>query len=373
MDIMFAILGVVALLAALWYFARKKISGWAKEDKYFTLLPTNKIKFITKSGGNIDRYLANLDDYMVDEETGQLREKTADDKKEVKKGYFLFDFYLSKSFWINHFGAEFIGLSKPLNYPIEVTDENGKVSEEQAGCLYHYGEYYVKVERAETKGQFPVDIFMKIVTRTHHAGKTIKFGSWLSMVVDPVKAAIRDHVAVKSPEELMAMQNENPTSGKKSDLMEAIFNLNDGIKGNKGLIDEVGQEIIEVNVVWIEVSDTDLKKALEAKKLAEEKGAADIKAAEMAVRVSKLKADADLKTAQGKAKSLKVIGEAEAKTLSTKLASLSGDAQALATIESAELIGEAIEKFKGTTLAINAGVALGVPAGATPEKKEKKS
>jgi regulator of protease activity HflC (stomatin/prohibitin superfamily) len=107
------------------------------------------------------------------------------------------------------------------------------------------------------------------------------------------------------------MQNEKPDS-VDSGLVAFIRSLNVGTVGNSGLIETLGQEIIDVNLESIEMAP-EMVQALQKKKLVEEEMAAEV-----------LESLQKVEIANNRAQEIIALGDAENKVTKGRLEAVGG-------------------------------------------------
>lgn len=318
-NIVLTILGVLMFATAVYWFLRIKTVDWAAKNLFFVSPAFGRIKARIR-GGYIIQYIANLKglDVYIDEETGKISsdievfDGVTGELIPRKRGKI--------SFWQKVFGVRFIGLDDVHEYDIEVTsvDKDGVATTEttKAHSLHYSASYHMVITGEKTSEGIPLGLHLRFTLKTHHAGQCLKFKSnWISVAKSHIKAATRDFVGKRGIRSILSMQTELPDSAPVSttppviekeaefDFVKLIKSLNNSIKGNPGLIETLGQEIVSVNLESIEIEDKSIMDALIAQERAEEIGKAT---------VAKAKADAEKTIAESGAELVKKLNDVKA-------------------------------------------------------------
>jgi regulator of protease activity HflC (stomatin/prohibitin superfamily) len=294
------------------------IAEMAKERLFFTSPNIGRIQQRIRAG-RVVSYIANLKGL-----TEKVKEKDASGNEVEVVKYIDIDeeagtvIFVNKPIWRGFcwkvYGARFIGLDDIQAYDLEITkinpDNSVKTELVTAHSLHYSGIYPVILEgdeAPETKEGTPINIRLRITTRTRHAGHCLKYKSqWLKKLESAVKSALRDFIGIKELRALLVMQNEKPTTADAG-LVGFIRSLNTSEAGNSGLIDTLGQEIVDVNLESIKIPP-EVEKALKQKQLAEETKAAELAQATKDNDIAEVKKKTTITNADAEAEKIRRIG-----------------------------------------------------------------
>lgn len=312
-----------------------------------TSVKPGRIKFRSRAG-RIVKYLANLKsneglNHIINERTGEIFEGRGEGENE------------SSLLW-KLYGVRWIGLDSVLTFKIEKYDLKGESELEKvtqlAESLYFDGSYLDEAKGLETNDGLSISLTYRVNIQTTHAGRTIRFKYFLPLVLDPIKAKIRDFVASKEIFQLIGQQYEwKLKEGDTTNFLDSILQLNDTTEGSDttepklGLRDYVGQKIISINIMSVGL-DQKTKDLIERKKQESIEGKARIERAKNDIKVSEKEAKAKIIKAEAEAKAIELKAKAESEGMKLKLTALNGDTGSLSKIA----VGESLRDSKVTTL-----------------------
>lgn len=297
MNILFMCLGILMFLTGVHFIMRIVVVDWAKKRRFFTSPNIGRIQQRIR-GGRVVGYLANMKGLTEiinreDEQTGDLFDvRVYLDVDEETGEVIHVDQPIWRGFWWKLYGVRFIGLDDIQSYDLEVSriENDGSIIKEvvKAHSLHFSGIYPVILEgreATETVEGIPINLRLRITTRTHHAGHCLKYKSqWLNKLISAVKSALRDFVGKNRLHDLLKMQVENPENDTLG-LVAFIRSLNTGEHGNSGLVETLGQEIVDVNLESIEI-EPETAEAMKQEQLTKERMAAELAEAQRMVQIA---------------------------------------------------------------------------------------
>lgn len=277
-----------------------------------------KFHFVSKEEGFAP------DDEPQEEELGDNRTKPYSTVSTKKGGRILKLFGCDES-------VVWVGFNKALLFKETKYDkweqlpnstEWGLVSKTRRGnAIYFQYLMAAKVDAAETKGNFPVDVIVTFSARLMNPVKALFIaGSWESQTTAAVQGAVREYIARRDIDQLRQENDRNSCA----DLIDHILKLNENYKPDgefedasdrperQGLLDLIGIEIVHATFVKFDLvtGDPEMARAAKAVEIAQREGDAAIQRAQR-------EAEATLKKAEGEA--LATIERAKAELESKKL------------------------------------------------------
>ena len=327
--------------------------------RFFVTVKPGRIKRRVR-GENIIEYFANLKERVkhIDEKTGVI----LDGQEGMFEGN-------NGSFWWRFFGVRWIGLDSIYTSPMEKYNLKGDASgnlekiTEITESLFFQGSYLDKLLDAESKGGIRVSLTFRVLIETVHAGKTSTHKFFLPLVLDPIKAMQRDFIGSLSPEKILSMHYAGKLKSKANKDFAAMIGIL-----NPGIEDIVGQKIVSINVIGIEIHPEDIAK-IEAKKNAQLAGDAAIVASERAITVATNKAKAAIEEAKGTSEASRLNLSVGVEMIERGVKAMGGDTEAYATVASSE----ALSKFHGGSLVIgNASILTPLGKESAKGKEEPK-
>lgn len=127
----------------------------------------------------------------------------------------------------------------------------------------------VKIENAETSGNFPVDVIVTFTVRIKNPVKALFFaGGWVAQVTAAVQGVVREYISTRSIEEL----RDEKVTGGSNDLIGRVCILD---------LDQFGLEIIQATFVDYDLvtggpAGVEMANAVVARKIAGENSAAKV-------------------------------------------------------------------------------------------------
>ena len=327
------ILVVVVGLIGAWIWLKENLPLIAGKEnpEWFVTVKKGKIIAI-KVAGRIVGYYGNLFDLekRVDRKTGQILPGKDD--------------VLEKSMLWKEFGAIWMGFGGSLyTYPFEkmdiVEDKIIKIKT-TASSIFLKNRFIVSVDDAETKEMIAIKIVIQLITETVHAGLSLNYDNWISVIKKQVESACRDFIATKGLREITKEQLE-----KGGELFNYIMDLNDSNAGNTGLPDQIGQKIIAFSVISLEIADPEVKKAVQSEEVAKEEVKGMIARANGEATVIQTIATAKLEQSRKEAEGIKVIGNA--KNNNVERASKLLGKQGAENLEKTRALANALENLPG--------------------------
>jgi hypothetical protein len=327
------LLGVIVLFFIIFAVLRVVLPKMGERNMLFTTIKKGRIKCILV-GERIRGYYCNLSDLKVavDRRSGKIYENSRDVE-------------MHNMFFWRYFGVVWIGFgAKPLEYEFLDT-ETGEYKD--AESIWYKNPMTFSLKDVECMGATRINLQIQIVLKTVHAGFSFNFRDWVSVVKNQISSAIRDYLSDKEAEEVIKEKIES-----NSELWNEVMNINNSDKGNKPLLETVGQEILEFSVISMDYA-SDFKSAMEAKKKAEEQRKADFEKVNLEADKIRVIAEAELEAAKKKALAIKEIGDAENEVI--KATSLHLGQSGATNLRQAKEQKEAVIGFKGNVLSINGG------------------
>jgi len=349
---------VIFIFAWIWLKENLPLIAGREDPKLFTTVKKGKMIAI-KIAGKIIGYYGNLfdQDKHVDRKTG----KVLDGK----------DSELENSFLWQEFGSIWMGFGGSIyQYPFEKMDMlDGTIQKIKttASSIFLKNRFIVLVDDAETKEMVAIKLVAQLITETVHAGLSLNYDNWISVVESQVKSACRDFIATQGIREVTKEKLEGD-----GELFKYVMALNGNV-GNPGLPEQIGQEIIGFSVISLEIADEDVKNALQSGEIATEKMKGKVIDAEGDAKVIETIAIANLEKAKKEAEGIEAIGNARNKILkeTTKLVYKKGAERLEETRAMAEAIGK-LQVLKALSLGTgNIPVILGDSE--EKDQKEEKS
>jgi hypothetical protein len=354
LSVVLAVAGIF-IFAWIWLKENLPLIAGREDPKLFTTVKKGKIIAI-KVAGKITGYYGNLADQgkHVDRETGKVLDGKDDE--------------LESSFLWQEFGVIWMGFGGSVyQYPFEKMDMvDGTIQKIKttASSIFLKNRFIVMVDDAETKEMVAIKLVAQLITETVHAGLSLDYDNWISVVESQVKSACRDFIAAKDGglREITKEQLEG-----NGELFKYVKALNGNV-GNPGLPEQIGQNIVGFSVMTLEIADEGVKNALQSGEIATEKMKGKVIDAEAEAAVIGKIAAANLEKAKKEAEGIEAIGNARNKILkeTTKLVYKKGAER----LEETRAMAEAVGKFPGKALSLGAGnipVILG-----DSEEKDKK-
>ena len=308
--------------SAIWLFLGLLISLphlLGSHDVFLTSVKEGTIK-VVMSGGKVVRYLANLKNFSIDEKTGEILPPT---------GWEPFSLL----------GYQFMGLnpgaqvhSYKFSYArLKLKDGHNTVEakkDEVVDELYFRSQYATDVE-AVTSDNVKLTLIIQFFMHITNAELALfPKANFLEVMMDHIRAVVRDYVAMRTYDEVM----QDQSAGVFTDLITRLMELNTaGPDGNPAgaLTTLVGSEIESATVVEVEVEANDkLRAALQKGRIAKEE-----------------------------AEAIKTIAEAEKKRVAdVYAAAIAAGGKDAATMYEADRLAEAIKANPNlTTLVIGGG------------------
>jgi hypothetical protein len=322
--------GIALMIISLHVVVKTILVNLAKKDNFFTSPKIGRIKAQVRAG-RIIRYIANLKglNKHIEEKTGRI-------------GYGETWGRWWSPLWMIY-GVRFIGLDSIKRYNIDIVNKEinpttGEIKitteEKEAGSIHFQGSYHRLISRVATLEMTEVNVLLSFTTETVHAGRSLKYASWIDVVNRAIDSFTREFIAHVPLTEVNKIKAEMEAGGFVTQLKET---LNDSkVGGNPGLKETVGQMVIAVNIEMIDFVDKSVQEAAQAEEKAKRNIAGRIAESEGEVEIAKNEAWAK-----------ETRGRVDNTILEGKLAAVGNDPRTLSEVTKWQSIAE-LKTLPGT-------------------------